>query len=60
MCLADFDSYADTQMRIDKAYSDRMGWAKMSLLNTAYSGFFSSDRSVKEYADRIWGTRPVK
>ena len=60
MCLADFDDYVDTQTRLDAAYSDRMGWAKMSLINTARAGFFSSDRSVKEYADRIWNTKPVK
>lgn len=54
MCLADFDSYVDTQDKLDKVYSDRNRWAKMSLVNTAMSGFFSSDRSVKEYADRIW------
>ena len=60
MVLADFDSYAATQNAVDKAYGDRIGWAKMSLLNTAYSGFFSSDRSVTEYAHRIWGIKRVK
>ncbi len=58
--LADFQSYCDAQDRLDKAYKDKYAWAKMSLLNTAYSGFFSSDRSVKEYADRIWKMKPVK
>ena len=58
--LADFDSYCDAHDRLDKAYSDRRGWAKMSLMNTANAGFFSSDRSVKEYADRIWHLTPVK
>lgn len=58
--LADFQSYCDAQDRLDKAYSDKKGWAKMSLLNTANAGFFSSDRSVKEYADRIWKMKPVK
>ena len=57
--LADFQSYCDCQERLDKAYSDRYAWAKMSLLNTANAGFFSSDRSVKEYADRIWKMKPV-
>ena len=58
--LADFQSYCDAQDRLDKAYSDKKRWAKMSLLNTANAGFFSSDRSVKEYADRIWKMKPVK
>ncbi|MDE7078581.1 MAG: glycogen/starch/alpha-glucan phosphorylase [Clostridia bacterium] len=58
--LADFQSYCDAQDRLDKAYSNRRAWAKMSLINTANAGFFSSDRSVKEYADRIWKMKPVK
>ncbi len=57
--LADFQSYCDCQARLDKAYSDKYAWARMSLLNTANAGFFSSDRSVKEYADRIWKMKPV-
>lgn len=57
--LADFDSYCDAHARLDRAYSDRMHWAQMSLANTANAGFFSSDRSVKEYADRIWHLEPV-
>lgn len=60
MCLADFESYSNAQDRIDVAYSDRMRWASMSLVNTAKSGFFSSDRSVEEYAKRIWLIKPVK
>lgn len=57
--LADFDSYCQAQERLDHAYNDKERWARMSLLNTANSGFFSSDRSVKEYADRIWNISPV-
>ena len=57
--LADFQSYCDCQDRLDRAYKDKYAWAKMSLLNTANAGFFSSDRSVKEYADRIWKMSPV-
>ena len=45
---------------LDKAYSDKMRWARMSLMNTANAGFFSSDRAVKEYVDRIWHLKPVK
>ena len=58
--LADFQSYCDAQDRLDRAYSDRERWGRMSLMNTAESGFFSSDRSVKEYADRIWNLKPVR
>ena len=58
--FADFDSYCDAHNRLDRAYSDKKRWAGMSLMNTAGAGFFSSDRSVQEYADRIWHLQPVK
>lgn len=58
--MADFGSYCEAHDRLDKAYSDKERWARMSLMNTANSGFFSSDRSVKEYADRIWALKPIK
>ena len=58
--LLDFDSYSYAHQILDKAYKDKYEWAKKSLLNTARSGFFSSDRSIKEYADRIWNLKPVK
>ena len=58
--LADFASYCEAQDKLDKAYSDKMRWARMSLMNTANAGFFSSDRAVKEYVDRIWHLKPVK
>lgn len=58
--LADFESYCEAQDRLDKAYSDKERWARMSLMNTANAGFFSSDRSVQEYVDRIWHLKPVK
>ena len=58
--LADFQSYCDAHDRLDKAYGDKERWARMSLMNTANAGFFSSDRSVKEYATRIWNLKPVK
>ncbi len=52
--LADFRSYAEAQKRVEKAYLDRAGWARMAMMNTACSGKFSSDRTIKEYADDIW------
>lgn len=60
LCLADFDSYVNKQSELDQAYSDKMRWARMSLVNTAMSGFFSSDRSIEEYANRIWNLKKVK
>lgn len=59
MVLADFKSYKNTQAKLDKAYNDRERWNRMSLINIAKSGFFTSDRSVKEYADRIWNLKPI-
>ena len=58
--LADFQSYCDAHDRLDKSYGDKERWGRMSLMNTANAGFFSSDRSVKEYATRIWNLKPVK
>jgi starch phosphorylase len=43
----------------DETYGDRMKWAKMSLNNIATSGIFSADRSIREYADRIWGLKRI-
>ena len=60
MCLADFDSYMETYDRMTKTYHDRGEWLKKSLLNIAGAGFFSSDRSIKEYADKIWHTMPIR
>ncbi len=58
--LQDFEDYAKTQEEIDKAYKDKKKWAKMAVLNTAKSGKFSSDRTIKEYADEIWDIKPVE
>lgn len=52
--LADFNDYLRVQQQVSQAWADRHAWNRMSLLNTARTGFFSSDRSIKEYADRIW------
>lgn len=52
--LGDFDSYFNAWLELDKKYSDRMRWSKMSLANIANSSYFSSDRTIKEYADEIW------
>ena len=52
--LADFRSYIDAQERVSKAYRDKDSWVKMSIMNTASSSFFSTDRTMKEYNDDIW------
>ncbi len=54
MCLADFESYRTTHTEAVEAYRDKARWNKMSLHNIAAAGFFAADRSIKEYADRIW------
>ena len=53
--FADFSDYLDAQDRVSRAWTDRERWSRMSVINTARSGFFSSDRSIKDYCDRIWG-----
>ena len=52
--LGDFRSYAEAHKRVEAAYRDERGWAKMALLNTACSGKFSSDRTIQQYVDEIW------
>jgi starch phosphorylase len=58
--LADYNSYIKAQLRVEEIYKDKTRWTKMSILNTARSGKFSSDRAVREYAENIWGLKPVK
>ena len=52
--LADFDAYAEAQEKAGKAYADVAGWGAMSLLNTARSGKFSSDRTIRQYCEDVW------
>jgi starch phosphorylase len=53
--LKDFKPYAKAQERVEAYYRDRESWAKSAILNTAGSGKFTSDRTIKEYVDQIWG-----
>ena len=55
MIFADFEDYLRTQDRVSDAYQDKNEWLKKSIINTASSGKFSSDRTVREYAKEIWG-----
>ena len=52
--LADFRAYADAQRRVEAAYRDSTGWARMAMMNTFSSGKFSSDRTIEEYVQDIW------
>jgi glycogen phosphorylase len=60
LVLADFQSYLDCQDRVAEAYRDQTAWTKMSILNSARMGKFSSDRSIQEYCDDIWQIKPVQ
>lgn len=57
--LKDFASYTDIQRKISDAFTNQQKWQKMSLMNIAHAGYFSSDRTIKEYAQDIWGIHPV-
>ena len=52
--LKDFRSYAEAQKKVEEAYKDEKGWARMAMLNTACAGKFTSDRTIEEYVDDIW------
>jgi starch phosphorylase len=59
LVLADFQSYVACQQRVNDAYTDKERWARMSILNSARSGLFSSDRTIREYNRDIWQATPV-
>lgn len=60
MTLADFRSYIDAQQQVSLAYQDRERWISMSIMNCASSGFFSTDRTMKDYNRDIWKLTPSK
>jgi starch phosphorylase len=60
MLLADYQSYIECQDRAANAYLDTEAWTRMSILNTARCGFFSSDRAMRQYCEDIWRVQPVE
>ena len=59
LLFADYESYIHCQDRVAEAYRDQAAWARMSILNAARMGYFSSDRSVEEYSNKIWNIQGV-
>ena len=59
MTVADFRSFVDTQKRVEAAYQDQDRWTRMSILNCAASGKFSTDRTITDYNNDIWKLTPV-
>jgi starch phosphorylase len=59
MVLADYQSYLDCQEQVGQTYQDQEQWTKMSILNVARMGKFSSDRAIREYCQEIWHAQPV-
>jgi starch phosphorylase len=58
--LADYRSYVDTQDKVDELYKQPDEWTRRCVMNIASMGYFSSDRTIQEYADDIWHVKPVR
>ncbi|MBT7446120.1 MAG: glycogen/starch/alpha-glucan phosphorylase [Methylococcales bacterium] len=57
--LADYESYIECQSQVDALYKDRAAWLEKSILNMANMGKFSSDRTIQEYAEKVWDIKPI-
>ena len=60
MLFADYASYIECQDRVNQVYQDQKNWTRMSILNVARMGKFSSDRSIRDYCERIWNAKPIR
>jgi len=60
LLLADYESYVNQQAQVSAAFEDIQRWTRMSILNVARTGYFSSDRSIREYCDHIWNVKAVR
>ena len=60
LLLADFNAFKIAEEKVFEAYSDKKKWAKMCFMNTCKAGIFSSDRTIMQYCDEIWGIKPCK
>ena len=60
LVLKDFDAYVKAQEQINELYKDTRKWTHMSIVNTAKSGFFTTDRTMRQYNEDIWHVEPIK
>jgi glycogen phosphorylase len=59
LLLADYRAYVEAQSEVDRAFRETPRWTRMSILNVARAGKFSSDRSIREYCEKIWDAKPA-
>ena len=60
MVLRDFEDYCNMQSKLSQLYKDKKFWVKKAIMNTASAGYFSSDRTIEEYNEKIWHLQPMK